>query len=143
MVLQLRRVGLCVCVLPESQRQSVFFIGSKFRAASFRPALIGNACKACHTRYNAHLFWCLVCIKEQREVVDVLLSQTIRRDEALQSKQTRKQCAFSYRFFSCGFTMPSLLPSHPTLPPLTTRGRLLKRATLSELSPVTRIFFSF
>lgn len=87
-----------MCVLPESQRQSVFFIGSKFRAASFRPTLIGNACKACHSRYNAHLFSCLVCIKEQREAVDVLLSKTIRRDEALQSKQTRKQCVFSYRF---------------------------------------------
>lgn len=92
------RLALCVCVQPESQRQSVFFIGSNFRAASFRPTLIGNACKACHTQYNAYLFSCLVCIKEQREVVNVLLSQTIRRDEALQSKQMRKQCAFSYRF---------------------------------------------
>lgn len=114
-----------MCVLPESQTETecVFYSEqeSKFRAASFRPTLIGNACKACHSGYNVHLFSCLVCIKEQREVVDVLLSETIRRDEALQPKQARKQCAFSYGF-PRAVTMPCLLQSRLTIPPHTTRG---------------------
>lgn len=135
------RLTLCASSAWITETECVFYSvqESKFRAASFRPTLIGNACKACHSRYNAHLFSCLVCIKEQREVVDVLLSETIRRDEALQSEQTRKQCVFS-DCFPHAVTMPSLLQSRLAIPPHTTRGRWPEYRTSSELSPVDKFY---
>lgn len=97
------RWTLCVCSAWITETECVFYSEqkSKFRAASFRPTLIGNACKACHSPYNAHLFSCLVCIKEQREVVDVLLSETIRRAEASQSKQSKETMCVLMLSSSC------------------------------------------